>query len=433
MCILTACLVLTLKYNGEEPVEVPPVDLRVVVPFVKTRDEVEVSELVTRLAAATGLVIAGPSEGVKLPLSGLAGNLSRKMLQKSLGSGVRLQVADRQLHVFIPSSRLEPGQREDWERGVRELASMAQREALRRRNYGMHARPSYRPNDSRRPTVCLVHGVNSSSGGFVHMVPPLEEAGFGVVLYDYPFNRSLEESCGQLARDWLAFRREMGETHPWALVGHSMGTLLARDYVEGPDYAGDVSTLIMIAPLNKGCYLARTQTLLQMTNSLKALNSRRSSQALAHLGDGLGEAAADMTPGSDFLKTLNARPRRAGVAYHTLAGDAGILSNVARGRIEERMAAAQRQAGLFGGIARVALGGDLAERLDEITDGRGDGCISIASTRLEGVDDPIVIHANHAELIRAPLLFAEPGPVACMPYLLRWLGKPETAGFRGQE
>jgi hypothetical protein len=35
-----------------------------------------------------------------------------------------------------------------------------------------------------------------------------------------------------------------------------------------------------------------------------------------------------------------------------------------------------------------------------------------------------VIHANHAELIRAPLLFRDPGPVACMPYLLRWLKAP---------
>ena len=42
-------------------------------------------------------------------------------------------------------------------------------------------------------------------------------------------------------------------------------------------------------------------------------------------------------------------------------------------------------------------------------------------TRLEGVADHVTIHANHAELIRAPLLFADPGPVACMPDVLRWL------------
>ena len=54
----------------------------------------------------------------------------------------------------------------------------------------MHALKSYRPNDPTRPTICLVHGLNSSSGGFVHMIPWLEQAGYGIVVYDYPFNRS---------------------------------------------------------------------------------------------------------------------------------------------------------------------------------------------------------------------------------------------------
>ncbi|MBV8270628.1 MAG: hypothetical protein JO252_30230, partial [Planctomycetaceae bacterium] len=48
-------------------------------------------------------------------------------------------------------------------------------------------------------------------------------------------------------------------------------------------------------------------------------------------------------------------------------------------------------------------------------------CVSVARTRLEGVADHVTIHANHAELIRAPLLYPDPGPVACMPHVLRWL------------
>jgi hypothetical protein len=59
--------------------------------------------------------------------------------------------------------------------------------------------------------------------------------------------------------------------------------------------------------------------------------------------------------------------------------------------------------------------------LDELTDGTGDGCVAVERTRLEGVADHVTIHANHAELIRAPLLFPDPGPVACMPELLRCL------------
>ena len=398
--------------------------LRVSVPLVEGGDEVDLSELVDRLAKATGLDLARPPGDVTLPVVGLAGNLSRTLLVKSLGAEVVVSVVGRSLVAEIPAELLAPERRADWERRVRGLAASAEREAKRRQGYGLHALKSYRPNDPNRPTVCLVHGVNSSSGGFVHMVPPLEAAGFGVVVYDYPFNRSLEASSARFSRDWAGFRKQTGDTSKWAVVGHSMGCLLARDYVEGPSYGGDVSDLILIAPVNQGSHLARTQTLLQLANSLRAVNGRRSQEAIAHLGDGLGEAALDMTPGSTYLKALNARPRRAGVNYHTLAGDVGVISASTRRAVEGQVGAALKQGGVFGGVVRAAAGSDLSDRLDELTDGDGDGCVSLAGTRLDGAPDPVVIHANHAELIRAPLLFPDPGPVACMPQLLRWLGKP---------
>ena len=79
-----------------------------------------------------------------------------------------------------------------------------------------------------------------------------------------------------------------------------------------------------------------------------------------------------------------------------------------------------RNAGIFGRLTQAATA-DLPDLLDELTDGTGDGCVASKRTRLEGVADHVTIHANHAELIRAPLLFPDPGPVACMPDVLRWL------------
>ncbi len=121
------------------------------------------------------------------------------------------------------------------------------------------------------------------------------------------------------------------------------------------------------------------------------------------------------------------------MSYHILAGDAGFLPPSTRRQIEDQVALLRRGGGLLGGLARLASG-DLLARLDELSDGSGDGCVSVASTRLEGVADHVTIHANHAELIRAPLLYPDPGPVACMPYVLRWLrssgpGRAEPAGL----
>ena len=65
----------------------------------------------------------------------------------------------------------------------------------------------------------------------------------------------------------------------------------------------------------------------------------------------------------------------------------------------------------------------MASSLDALTDGLGDGCVSVASTKLQGITEHKTIHANHLELIRAPLLFPEPGPVVSMPDILRWLGE----------
>ena len=46
----------------------------------------------------------------------------------------------------------------------------------------------------------------------------------------------------------------------------------------------------------------------------------------ATLQDGLGEAAVDLRPGSEFLKTLNARQRPpAGVTYHVAAGRKSLV------------------------------------------------------------------------------------------------------------
>jgi pimeloyl-ACP methyl ester carboxylesterase len=383
--------------------------------------EVQVRSIVSRLADATGIASEGAAADLALSTQGLARSLTTTLLGETLGSDVVITYRPGAMVMTIDDKLLAPARRQEWLRRLHDLSDRAAEASQRRQAYGMRALQSFRPNDPARPTICLVHGLNSSSGGFVHMIPWLEQAGYGIVVYDYPYNRAIDESCAVFARDWAAFRAQVKDRLPWAIVAHSMGALLARALVEDDaSWAGDVSSLVMIAPVNQGSHLAKVQTVRQLMTGLQAIKGKNTAQAMSNLTDGLGQAALDMLPGSPFLKALNRRPRRPGVSYHVIAGDRGFLTRAGRSQIETELDLVSRSAGLIGRMTQMATA-ELPDLLDELTDGTGDGCVALERTRLEGVTDNVNIHANHAELIRAPLLFSDPGPVACMPALLRSL------------
>ena len=378
----------------------------------------DVATVVNRLAAATGTRLEPLTVAVELPTLGRSRTLTLDYLTAALKPDVAVDLrADAARFTIGPDPDNAPGT-EEWARRLGVLAGKTRAEAARRARYGFRARASYRPNDPTRPTICLVHGLNSSSAVFKHLAPALEAAGYGVVLHDFAYNRSMNETSTQFGPDLLAFRRAQGDASRWVVVAHSMGSLLARWYVEtgAADEPGEIAALLLIAPPNHGSSLAHGQTLMQTVQTLQSVRGERRTDPLAYLGDGLGAAADDLSPGSPYLDALNARPRRAGVAYRILAGDSAYLSLEARRRVEGQLAAA----GAFGGFGRLLAAG-VKGPLDEITDGLGDGCVAVASARLAGVAEVQVIHANHLELIRAPLLFPEPGPIAGLPILLDWL------------
>ena len=109
-------------------------------------------------------------------------------------------------------------------------------------------------------------------------------------------------------------------------------------------WAGDVSSLVLIAPVNQGSHLAKVQTVIQLMNGLQAIKGKNTTKAMMNLSDGLGQAAEDMLPGSPFLKALNRRPRRQGVAYHIIAGDRGFLTR--DGEVADRGSARSRDAAM---------------------------------------------------------------------------------------
>ena len=276
--------------------------------------EVQVAEIVARLAQASGVAFERPVASLSLSTQGLARALTKALLSETLGPEVAITFQPGRMVLTVDDRILAPGRRAEWLGRLRELADRATEAARRRELYGMRALPSYRPNDPARPTICLVHGMNSSSGGFVHMIPWLEEAGYGIVIYDYPFNRrnrgivpGIRARLGRVPPSDAA-TSSRGRSWPtrW---GHSWRDRWSRTTQPG---RRDVSSMILIAPVNQGSNLARVQTVLQLMNGLQSINEKKTSRAMMHLSDGLGQAAQDMLPGSAFLTNLNRRPRRKG-------------------------------------------------------------------------------------------------------------------------
>jgi pimeloyl-ACP methyl ester carboxylesterase len=349
------------------------------------------------------------SSALTIPTAELVSNLSRSLVRESLGVEVMLQDGGKALSVKVPEG-------DDLNARLDSL-TLEIREAGRREDrYGFHARASYRPNDPGRPTVCLIHGINSSSYSFIHLLEPLEKAGFGIVVYDFPYNTDLDKLADRFADEWSAFRAGTADKRPWAITTHSMGALLARSYIEGDRYGDDVSRLVMLGPPNRGAAMARAQGILQLIERAQGVDPAEAG-AIAGAATKLGEAAEDLTLGSQFLANLNARPRRPGVAYHILAGSKGFLTREARAEIDRQYGELRKKSGLLGGLLLATLP-DLPAILDELSEETGDGVVSLESARLEGVGDVEVIPVNHVELIRGPLLYPDSGPVACLPFVL---------------
>ena len=366
-------------------------------------------------------IVERPAVSLTLPTRGLGGSLARTLLGECLGTEVEFVFRPGLVVMVVDEQSLGADRRAEWKRRLEDLSTRSIQASKRQQYYGMSALPSYRANDPRRPTICLVHGINSSSGGFVHLIRPLEQAGYGIVVFDYPYNQRLENSCAQFRKDWQSFRKEAGEKRPWAILAHSMGALVARSYVEGEGRTQhDVSSLILIAPVNQGAHVARIQPLYQTLSSLFAINSKRTSQALAQLSDGIGQAADDLLPGSAFLRRLNGGTRpptsRTTSSRVTSASSPAMIASKPR----PSSTSAPSENGLLCIFSRVASR-ELASLLDELTDGSGDGCVAVERTRLAGRRRSRHHPRQSRRADPRSHVLSRRGPVPCLPHVLRWL------------
>lgn len=284
--------------------------------------------------------------------------------------------------------------------------------------------------------VVLVHGLDEPGSIWDDLVPALIDADYAVARFEYPNDQSVSASASMLA-EAMASLRAAGAVRV-DLVCHSMGGLVARDVLTSPSaYAGrahghaflpDVDRLIMIGTPNHGSPWARLRAVAELREQMVRLREgqwRTEDGTVSFRADGQGEAGRDLLPGSPYLEQLNARPMPQDVAITIIAGLVASPESPELSWIED------------GAMLRALVGQEeaqqLAEELDRISRQLGDGVVPLESTRLDGVEDVVVLEATHRGLIRSVALERglrrltrgeDPGPPPAIDVILDRLARP---------
>lgn len=277
-------------------------------------------------------------------------------------------------------------------RAMRVFAAIGDQPAAR---YGLHLPDKL---DGGKPLVLLIHGVDSDHSVWGNMACLLHQSGFQTGFFVYPSDGPIADSSALLARNLHALKQQ----HPdlkLDIVAFSMGGLVARDYVEGDAYAGGVQRLVLCGTPNAGTSWARARFLLEWQEHYHLRKAHPDWDKTWTVSDGNGEAGPDMTPGSAFLTELNARPRRPGVAYTIVAGK----QHPCRVKCAEWW---ECTATWVPDNTRHLWGFRHAYQacLDQAKEARGtsgetDGVVPLESARLAGVDDVVVVQADHTGLV----------------------------------
>jgi len=267
--------------------------------------------------------------------------------------------------------------------------------------YGIVLEDGWQRKAEKKPIVILVHGFNSSPAQNAAMMVPIRDAGFPCGTFAYPNDQTILQSAQLLSSEL----RRLAAKHPnsrVALVCHSMGSLVARACVEDPLYdPGNVQRLIMIAPPTHGTLIAHFAVGTDLWEHWLARRKggpwRRTRDSII---DGLGEAADDLCPDSEFLCELNTRPRNADVRYSILLGTGATLDDAQMAWI--RKSIRKCLAKVPGTDRRAEQLDEILSDIDELVEGKGDGIVAVKRGRLDGIDDTLVLPFGHLAVTGEP-------------------------------
>lgn len=245
------------------------------------------------------------------------------------------------------------------------------------------------------PVIIFVHGLDSRFLYYKDRCKFLADKGYRVYFYEYPNDDRIQRNAERFSRALRTLPADAQEDI--SIVTVSMVGLITQTMLENEElsHAG-VTRFIACAPPFHGSDLAHLRHANDLVDGLVSLVDK--DDIPAPVSDGLGLAAADLKPGSVHLQKLARFERKPGVRYSILAGNGPIVSETALKKLESLL---DKQVPLSksGDVIRQLL----AERISYFVDlnsGKGDGIVPLNSTKLDGVEDHVILPLSHVKFLK---------------------------------
>lgn len=248
-------------------------------------------------------------------------------------------------------------------------------------------------------TIVLIHGLDDPGKVWMNLAPELVSQGFNVQLMHYPNDQPITDSTQFFFQELVKLRQV--DVKRISIVAHSMGGLVTRDLLTDPaiDYhfqaaeeiVPEVDQFIMVGTPNHGSQIARFRAFGEVRDQLDRL-AKGQMNGLGFILDGAGEAKIDLLPGSQFLTTLNQRAHPKDVEMFIIAG---VATPWAEGELSVWLKGVKQTLGR-GQSKNIE---QLEQVILSMSDGLGDGLVTVQSTRLPGIEHRKV-KGTHLTMIR---------------------------------
>jgi pimeloyl-ACP methyl ester carboxylesterase len=260
------------------------------------------------------------------------------------------------------------------------------------RRFGLSCPADLRPQ---LPLVVLIHGLNGDHRCFDDLVAAMRGSAIQAATFDYPNDQPIQAS-GKLLAAEIKKLRAARPAQRLALVSHSMGGLVARAFVEGPEYRGGVERLLMVAPPNGGSSCARYSFCTEWSEHFGLARTNPGWSWSWMKTDGKGEASSELMPESEFLAELNSRSRREGVQYTIIAGNRHLACRYGANLVDF---AAEKLPDKTRYVKQARLAASMCAARIRNRACQSDGIVDLDSVRLPGVEDLVVVPADHATIL----------------------------------